>query len=244
MGGDGTVGEIVDGYLGAPELLRRRAVLGTVPVGSGCDLARYLGLRCDGESISEMIQRPRIRVLDAGAVDFKGPGGASLRRYFINVAAFGLAGDVARRVSARGKAWGGTLSYLLSSLAALAQAKAKPVDLIVDGVPSPRASYHLVVMANTSTFGGGMRVAPQADPEDGRLDLITVEEMSRWELVRRLPLIYTGRHMRLPGVGRRLVRRLEAKGDEATFLNIDGEALGMLPAIFEVLPKAVSFLSL
>lgn len=232
----------MDGYLGAPQSLRRHAALGTVPVGSGCDVARHFGIGFDADAVCEAIQCPRIRHIDAGVVDFRGAGGAGQRRHFFNIAAFGLAGEVARRAAARGKPWGGTLSYLLDSLLTMANAKSKFVDLIIDGVPLPSAPYLMVVMANTSTFGGGMRVAPQANPQDGCLDLVTIGEMSRWDLFRRLPLIYSGGHLRMPEVAHRLVRRLEARAPEQTFLNIDGEAVGVLPAIFETIPKAVPFL--
>lgn len=241
VGGDGTLGEAVDGYLSAPEGLRGRRPLGTWPVGSGCDLARHLGIRGEAEPLLELLARPKIRRLDAGLVEFAGPQGR-LRRHFLNVSALGLAGDVALRVHSGGKPWGGTLSYLMSSLAALLTARSKSLDLTVDGVPEPRAPYHLIVMANTSTFGGGMRVAPTADPQDGLLDLVAVGDLSRWGLLRRFPLIYTGGHIGVPGVTHRLVRRLEVRSPEEVYLNIDGEAIGTLPASFEVLPGAVPFL--
>lgn len=242
VGGDGTLGEVVDGYLSAPESLRGRAVLGTWPMGSGCDLARHLRISPEPRAMARLLSQGRTRLLDAGSVEFAGREGRSQRRFFINVAALGLAGEVALRAQAGGKPWGGTLSYLLSSLGAIFRARAWALELAIDGERLPPAAYHLLVVANTSSFGGGMRVAPAADAEDGRLDLVAVGDLTRWGLLRRFPLIYAGAHLGLAGVTHRLVRRLEVRSRERVYLNIDGEAIGTLPAIFSVLPRAVPFL--
>ena len=242
VGGDGTLGEVADGYLSAPESLRSGAVLGTWPVGSGCDFARALGIKAKARSFLQIFRQPKIERLDAGCVEFEGPSGPS-RRYFLNVAALGLAGDVALKVSSKGKPWGGTLSYMMSSLGALACADPKLLELVVDGVPETAKPYHLIVLANTSTFGGGMRVAPHADPKDGFLDFVSVGELSRWGLLKRFPSIYTGGHIGTSGIAHRRLRCLEVNSPQKVYLNIDGEAIGTLPAIFKILPACVPFLS-
>jgi YegS/Rv2252/BmrU family lipid kinase len=241
VGGDGTLGEVVDGYLGAPVNLRSGAVLGTWPVGSGCDFARHMGIHPEVGEFLSRLDGPKILRLDAGLVECESPSGR-MRRYFLNVAAVGLAGDVALRVQAGGKSWGGTLSYMASSLVGLLHSKPRPLDLVIDGVTQQRGFYHMVVLANTSTFGGGMHVAPGADPKDGLLDCVLVEGLSRWGLLRRFPLIYAGAHLGSSGISLRRVSCLEAKSTQRVPLNIDGEAIGFLPAHFQVFPGAVPFL--
>lgn len=242
VGGDGTAGEVVDGFLAAPESVRAGAALGTWPSGSGCDLARHLRLRPDIKTLQALLARSSIRRLDAGVVECRQPGGGAVRRHFLNVVSFGVAGEVALGAQEKGKPFGGTLSYLLSSLGALLTTPPRAMELVADGQPLPRGRYHLVSVANTSTTGGGMIIAPGADAEDGFLDLVAVGDMGRWELLRRFPEIYRGTHLRHKGVSRRLIRRLEARSSETVRLNIDGEAMGLLPAVFEVMPKAVPFL--
>lgn len=232
-GGDGTLGEVLDGWMSAPV---KRAALATWPIGSGCDLARHIGMKATPQDLRRVLASAPRR-LDAGRVTFK--QGA---RTFLNIAALGLAGDVALRVKASGKLWGGTLSYMLQSLAALATARARPMDFVVDGEALPRFNCHLAVLANTTTFGGGMRVAPTADAQDGKLDLVVVGDLSRPALLRRFPLLYTGGHLGTAGVTHRLARRVEVSSPETVYLNIDGEAIGTLPAVFEALPAAVPFL--
>jgi diacylglycerol kinase (ATP) len=114
--------------------------------------------------------------------------------------------------------------------------------LRADGEDLPSAPYHLVAVANTSTTGGGMAISPGADVEDGHLDVVTVGDVSRLALLRSFHLLYSGRHLGEAGVERRLVKRLEARSAETVYLNVDGEAVGRLPATFECLPKVVPFL--
>lgn len=242
VGGDGTFSEMLEGVMAAPEHLRRNVTLGALPAGSGCDLARHLGYPCGRDGLLDLLARGAPRRLDVGRIDYTGPGGAPRRRHFINIAAFGLAGDVARRIKASGKPLGGTLSYFLSSALALLTAKAKTVRLAADG-RDLSGRYHLGVLANTSSMGGGMLIAPGARDDDGLMDLVLVSDMSRLSLLRNFPSLYKGTHLASPGITLTAVRRLEADSDETVYLNIDGEADGTLPAVFETLPLAVNVLA-
>ncbi|MBI5744172.1 MAG: diacylglycerol kinase family lipid kinase [Elusimicrobia bacterium] len=241
VGGDGTFSETLEGVMALPEDVRRNITLGAIPAGSGCDLARHLRYPSDHDGLVALLARGYARPLDVGRIDYAGPDGAPRRRHFINIAAFGLAGDVAHHIKAMGKPLGGTVSYLVSSLRVLLGARAKPVRLRADGEDLSGA-YHLGVLANTSSMGGGMLVAPGALDDDGLMDLVLVADMSRPALFKRFPKLYKGTHLAEPGVTLKLVRRLEASSDETVWLNIDGEADGKLPAVFEVLPGAVKVL--
>lgn len=241
VGGDGSVGEIVDGYLSVPEAARRNAVLGTFPAGSGCDFANHLGIPREPEAWAAFFAAASRRRIDAARATFRGKEGEPRARNFMNVAALGLPGDVAVTVARRGKFLGGTLTYLLEGALAVATAKAKRMSLTIDGVQEPDAAYHLLAAANTSTFGGGMKLAPDADAEDGLLDLLTIADVPRAELMTLLPKAYSGGHVGRPGVVLRRAKRIEIRSEEALPLNIDGDADGTAPVVFEVLPKAIVF---
>ncbi len=241
VGGDGTVGEVVDGYLAVPEAARRNTVLATYPAGSGCDFAGHMGVPREPEAWAQSFAAGGRRRIDAARATFRGPDGAPRSRHFLNVGALGLPGEVAVAVAARGKILGGTLTYLLEGALSVMTAKARRVRLTVDGVEEAPAAYHLVAAANTSTFGGGMKLAPQADAEDGLLDLITIADMPRAALMALLPLAYSGGHVGRPGIALRRARRIEIFSDETLPLNIDGDADGTAPVVFEVLPKAIAF---
>lgn len=242
VGGDGTLGEVVDGFLSAPAAARRETTLAVFPAGSGCDFARHAGVPTDPDAWAAAMAAGRRRLLDGALATFRGTDGAPRSRRFLNVAALGLAGAVAEGVHRRGKPLGGTLTYLLEGLWAVAAGRPRRMRLVVDGAAEPWADYQLVAVANTSTIGGGMKVAPDADMEDGLLDLLTVGPLSRAELLRLLPRVYSGGHTGAPGVVLRRARRVEVGAEEALPLNLDGDLEGTTPAVFEVLPRAIPFL--
>jgi diacylglycerol kinase (ATP) len=242
VGGDGTLGEAVDGYLSVPEPARRMTTLATFPAGSGCDFARHAGVPREARAWAAAMAAGKRRRLDAALAVFRAADGGLRSRHFLNVAAVGLAGDVAVGVHKRGKLLGGTLTYLLEGLLAVAGARARRMTLVVDGRSEAPADYHLVAAANTSTSGGGMKLAPQADMEDGLLDLLTVGNLSRMDLLKLMPKVYAGGHVGAPGVVLRRARRVEIHCDETLPLNLDGDLDGAAPAVFEALPKALPFL--
>jgi YegS/Rv2252/BmrU family lipid kinase len=242
VGGDGTLGEVVDGYLSVPEDARRMTTVATFPAGSGCDFARHAGVPREPAAWAMVMAGGNRRRLDAAGAVFRTEDGGLRTRHFLNVAALGLAGDVAVGVHKRGKPLGGTITYFLEGLLAVANARAKRIKLIVDGKEEAPAEYHLVAAANTSTIGGGMKLAPGADMEDGLLDLVTVGAMSRWDLLKLMPRVYEGKHVGEDGIAIRRARRIEIHCDEALPLNLDGDLEGAAPAVFEALPKALPFL--
>ncbi len=244
VGGDGTLSEVVHGFLSAPALDRAKAVVGVWPAGSGCDTARHLGLMpgMGAHKLLGMLKARKVRRFDAGVVYYTTDEGGAGTRWFINIAALGLAGTVARELERHGKHWGGAGSYLVASVLGLLKAKAEPIRLIVDGAAEPPTPIHTAVVANSSTFGGGMRIADGADMEDGRFDFVTIAGVSKWRLLLNFPKIYRGAHFGVEGVSRRHVRRVEASSDGEVWLNIDGEALGRLPAVFEMHPGVLPFL--
>jgi diacylglycerol kinase family enzyme len=101
----------------------------------------------------------------------------------------------------------------------------------------------LAAVGNGCYFGGGMRVAPDARPDDGLFDVVWIRGSSRAKLVRKLPLLYQGRHVGLPEVSVRrgtVVEAEPARPDADVRIEIDGEPLGGLPVRFELLPGALT----
>jgi len=241
VGGDGTFSEMLEGVMRLPAVRRRQVALAALPAGSGCDLARHLAYPRGRGALLALLRGGRRRSADVGRVRCLGPDGAPRERHFINIAAFGLAGEVARRIKMSGKKFGGTFSYAACSARALLGARPVQLRLNADGADLS-GLYHLGVLANTSSMGGGMLVAPGARDDDGELDLVLVAGMSRLRLWRSFPRLYRGTHLKEPGISLRGVKVLKAESDEPVYLNIDGEAEGLLPAVFEVLPRAVTLL--
>lgn len=238
-GGDGTTSEVASGLLAAG--LGRSAELGLLPLGTGGDLARTLGVARDPERALAAIAAGKARPLDAGRVRCLGPDGRERTLHFVNVASFGASGRVTELVNATPKALGGRLSFLVGTLRGLARHRSHPVEIVADGEPLHSGPLALGAVANGRFFGAGMHIAPRADPADGLLDVVAVPGFSRARLLRDLPRIYAGTHLEVEGVRQARARRVTARAEPgAVPLECDGEPLGSLPADFEVLPGALS----
>lgn len=249
VGGDGTTSEVVTGLLAAD--LGAEAEIALLPFGTGGDLPRTLGIPRDPRRAAALLAEGKVRRLDAGRVRLRGRAGRPATYYFLNVASLGLGGLVCELVNASPKLLGGTASFLIGSLRAIARWKSPPVTLRLDGEVVHEGPLALAAAANGRFFGGGMQVAPQARPDDGLLDVVVIPGLARIQLAAKLPLIYRGAHLSQPGT--RLLRglRLEAEpdsaeaagaeADTAVWVEVDGEPLGTLPAEIEILPGAIAF---
>jgi diacylglycerol kinase family enzyme len=159
-----------------------------------------------------------------------------------------MSGDVMHRINraTRIKRYGGRFAYTWGSLVSLFQYKSKPVRLKVDNVFDDVVTVSTCAVCNGQFFGGGMRVAPDALPDDGLLDVIMIGDAPRGQILKSMNAIYTGQHVSSAHVkvyrGKSIIATpVEATGGEPVFIEVDGETPGKLPAMFEVMPKALKF---
>ncbi len=238
-GGDGTAGEVVTGVLAAD--LVDEVQIGFLPLGTGADLVRGLGLATDLEQAVADIAAGRTRQVDAGRVHYVTREGEPRSTGYINSATLGISGTICRMVNQTGKWMGGTLSFLIGTLRGLARFRPAAVDLVLDGEKIYSGDVVLATATNGPFFGGGMRAAPKARFDDGLLDVMVIPGLSKRTLFTKLPRLYTGTHVDVADVlyfqGRELVAEA-APGAQG--LEVDGEPLGFAPARFEVLPEAIT----
>lgn len=240
-GGDGTASEVVTGLLAAK--LGGRVELALLPLGTGGDLVRALGVPRGLDAAIAAIARGKTRALDAGAVRYQTDAGGERQVFFLNVTSAGVSGLVTQFVNDTPKLLGGRVSFLIGTLRALARFRAAAARLRVDGQTLYEGPLSLVAAANGRYFGGGMLIAPHARPDDGLLDVVWIEGRSKGWLLRRLPTLYTGAHLRIPGVGSARGRVVEIEptaGATPLRIEIDGEPLGTLPARIEAQPGALT----
>ncbi len=220
VGGDGTVQEVVNGLLSGAQ----PPELGIVPLGSGNDLARSLGLPADPAMAWRAAIGHQTRTLDVA----RARNGDGANRWFASAGGIGFDAQVAAAMIDRRGWQAGRAGYLLSTLAELRRYSNRRVNLTVDGA-SFAHDVLLVAIANGAYYGGGMRIAPGAQPDDGILDVCVVGDISRMAAIRQLPNLYRGTHVRHPQVSTMTGRTVEVDGDPTTRIHLDGEPFGSLP---------------
>ena len=233
VGGDGTLNEVVNGAV--DEDGRPRATVGVLLTGRGRDGARTLGLPRDPlEGVGRLLAA-RTAPRDLGLVRWGGG-----RRYFVTVAGAGFDAVVARRALAL--AGPGTVPYLRAVVESLRAYRPWPLRLTVDGAPARGFLAAGVMFANGPTCGGGMRIAPAASAADGALDLVVLGALSRGALLRWLPTVYWGGHLRHPLITAERMAAAAVSSEEPLPLQVDGEPWGEAPFEVRVVPGALRML--
>jgi diacylglycerol kinase (ATP) len=214
-GGDGTWHWAAQGLAGG------ETALGPIPLGTGNDLARELGYPLAPERAFACALAGAVERMDLGRFDLPGGG----ERRFCGVAGVGFDAAVAEHARSRVRWLRGPAVYAWATLVTLARYRPPAIELALPG-ETVRAEVWFVAFANTSHYGGGMRIAPGADPADGRLDLLIARRTSRRGLLALFPKVYRGRHLGHPAVTFRRVERATLRVTPSQPINADGEGLG------------------
>jgi YegS/Rv2252/BmrU family lipid kinase len=242
VGGDGTMNEIANGFFEKKALINPEASLGIVPSGTGCDFSKSLNIPAGLQNALSMMTRTSSLPIDIGRIKFLNHEGKEEERYFLNIADFGFGGEVVNRMN-QNRAKRKASSYLKSTLATFLSYKSKKVILKIDGQDVSSDEYLIGAISNGKIFGKGMKIAPNACLDDGLFDVILVKGMKVLEFVRNIWKIYAGTHLDHPKIsffqGKRIVAHLEDP-EEEVLVEIDGEQVGKLPAMFEILPRTFS----
>lgn len=242
VGGDGTVGEVAGGILRSH---RPGAVFSFIPTGTGCDFARNFKIPREPARIAEHLVTAPVRSVDAGLFTCETEDGLTCTRHFINIASFGVSGEIVRAVNEarRGRKLPGRMVFFYHSLREILRYKPLSIRLRLDGEDVYDGPVTAVAIANGAWFGGGMKVAPEVDVADGVFDVVIIKGAARLKVLTLMNSIYSGRHVKSPLVSTHRARLVEVwPAGEPASIDSDGEAPGHIPARFEVLPGAVNLL--
>lgn len=243
LGGDGTHNETIHGFFGPDgEPINPQAAIAVLPFGTGGDFRKSLGLSRDLGEAARRLLEAEPRPLDVGRVTLTGHDGKPVTRHFINIASFGIAGLVDKKVNESSKALGGTASFVLGTVRALTEFVPQAVRLVVDDHIDVHLTIHNVAVANGRFFGGGMKVAPFAEIDDGLFDVVIIRDLDLGGILTAAVRLYDGHHFRDADVTHLQARRVRAEpvnGGDVVLLDLDGEQPGQLPATFEILPGVV-----
>jgi diacylglycerol kinase (ATP) len=225
--------EVANGIAG-----RSGVEIALIARGTGWDFARSLGLPRNIDRAIEVALSGETRTIDLGRATYRLWSGEDGQSFFANVASAGMSGAIAQRANDSTKVLGGKVSYLWATFAVFARWSSTEIHVTVDG-ETRRARMHDVIVANGPYVGGGMKIAPEAEPDDGTFDVLLIGDLTKRDLVLTMPKIFRGTH--LPHPKAELLRGAHVSVDAADRLPIelDGEQPGTTPARFEIVPQAL-----
>ena len=235
VGGDGTVNEVVNGLgrAGFPE----DVTLAILPMGTGNDLAATLAIPDGIEDAQEVIRQNRVRVLDVARVRSEGAG----ERFFINVATGGYGAETSGLADEELKGRWGKLAYLRASLETAQKFDVREVRVTLDDEERTIRAVNVAV-GNCRYAGGGWLAAPRANPEDGLLDLVVIEDIGLKEALALAPAaLARSDYLGAEGVFSARAKKIQVKTEPGGLdFTADGEVIGDEPVEFEIIPHALN----
>ena len=222
-GGDGTLHEVVNALAGT------EVALGILPCGRGNDFARAMSIPAEPESAAAILLRGHTRQFDLGKVN---------ERYFATVVTLGFDSEVARLVYDGAVPFKGTAAYLWGVIRMLRIYNGVGLRMTGD-FGTINQTVLLAATGNTSTYGGGIKIAPNASPTDGELDICLVRMMSAGRILRVFPRVFWGGHLDHPSVFSYRTGSLRLETDQPVVLFADGEPVGETPAVITAVPGAL-----
>jgi diacylglycerol kinase (ATP) len=234
IGGDGTVNDVVNGLgkAGFPESV----TLALLPAGTGNDLAATLAIPEDPDEAEDVIRQNRVRSLDVARVCSKGIG----ERFFINVATGGIGAEISDATYEELKSRWGKLSYLRASLEVARDFDVKEVTLYLDGEERKVRAINVAV-GNCRYAGGGWPAAPKANPEDGLLDVVVIEDVGLKEVLALAPAaLARSDYLHKEGVFFARAKELQVETlPPGLKFTVDGEVIGNEPVEFVAMPQVL-----
>lgn len=227
VGGDGTIHYMANILAGTDKNL------GVIPTGSGNDIAVNLGLPSDIKSCCRIIKKGATKRLDLGLINDK--------YYYLCIAGSGFDSQVNDLANNTRLPVKGPAKYSYSVYKTLITFKSKKFFMDYDN--NQREIFGMMITAsNMPSYGGGMRITPDADPEDGLLDICIIKRMSKLHFVKVFPKVYEGKHIEDSNVEIFRTSYLKLDSEYRFSVFADGEYICKLPAIFKVVPKKLNFI--
>jgi diacylglycerol kinase (ATP) len=239
VGGDGTNHALVNALIAhnqrTPGL--EPMVYGNLPIGTGRDWARGIGLPYnDPQAAARQIAHAQLRPLDIGLVTSE--GGAD---HFLNIASVGMSSRAVEKVEAvkRRRRW----TFLKATIETILELPTRHVEVTLDGQPWYDGRTSLLVVANGTTFGHGLKVAPNSRMDDGLLDVLVIRDVSRWTVLAALKSVFAGTHLSNPAIRHTQARVVHVHAAGGVGFEMDGEPAHGERLTFSVKPAALQVLA-
>ncbi len=230
VGGDGTVGEVLNGVMRGEE--GERCCFGFIPIGTGNDFARSLNIPLNLEEATKVLLKPGKKVMDIGR---------EREGFFAIITGLGFPAEVMAQANAYGGPLRGSLVITWCVLKTIKELKAEAVELTVDGEREELLAKAIFVL-NTPFTGGGLQIVPHAVIDDGFLDIAVMGDISKAGLAVTLPKAYKGKHVGHPAFSFHRGKKVSIQTEKPLRKLFDGNVYGQSPLEAEILPQALSVL--
>ncbi|MEZ4358362.1 MAG: diacylglycerol kinase family lipid kinase [Eubacteriales bacterium] len=227
LGGDGTVLEVAKG------LLNTDSVLGIIPGGTGNDFIRSLNVSNNLEAAIENILAGNTKKVDVGMAN---------DNYFLNVAGTGFDVCVVEYTKKTNRFFTGMPAYYLAVLISILKYKGQTMTIVANG-QSITKKLMLIAIANGKQYGGGMKVAPMAKPDDGIFHITTIDMPSKLKILFMLPRFIKGQHEKFTEIKSFVCDEIEVLCENTLSINMDGDLIGTTPVKFKLLKSALNVFS-
>jgi YegS/Rv2252/BmrU family lipid kinase len=239
VGGDGTIQEVVNGFFNERQPVNPLCELGIINFGTGEGFARTLRLPPTLEGQIALLLNSGHRQVDVGCIGFRNAEGIDEERLFVNECQLGIGAAVAAAVDKVHKQFGGKLAFGSAALKRALSVETIELTVQIDEAPSITRRLFGLVIANGCFTAGGMRLTPEALPDDGLFDILFIHEMNLFQRLLNFPRIYSGNHLRSPFFSVQRGRRLSIDSVEEGGMEADGELLGSAPCTISMLAAKV-----
>jgi diacylglycerol kinase (ATP) len=237
IGGDGTNHIAVNAMMSAQsQYPDHNFTYGMIPAGTGRDWARGVGMPMSPTDAVTYLAQRKPQSIDIGKVDF-----GDSTEFFLNISSVGISNDIVQRVENANKRrpW----TYLKAVVAGILRYDPEPMHIEVDGKLWYEGRIYVVAVANGTTFGQGMMIAPKARYDDGLLDVILIDDATRTELLLALRTVFNGSHLSNPHVHCTRGKEITITSDgRAIGLDLDGEPAHGRTLLYTIQPKAIRML--
>jgi YegS/Rv2252/BmrU family lipid kinase len=223
MGGDGTVGDVANGLIGSD------VELGIIPVGTGNDIARSLGLPPSPEGALKSALQGEARKVDVGQDG---------ETCFLSVLGIGFPADVAEFANNQ-TFWQGSAAFFFAVYHSVQKMRAFPVEIELDKL-TIRERCSSIMIQNTRYTGGGLKIAPSAEMDDGYLDIVVVGDIGKMDFMFNFPRVYLGNHLSHKAFSAYRSRTVKIVSEVPLRKIFDGDIKGATPVDARILPGALS----
>ena len=230
-GGDGTLNEVINGIADRAG----SCAIALLPLGTGNDFARSLGLPAAFEECVDVVCAGKTAPVDLVRAT------CDQVRHFVNISAGGFSGLVSDKLTPDVKRSWGPLAYLRGAAEAFSELRAYRTDILLDDLQPISLELYNVVVANGRYVAGGIPIAPEAQINDGQLDIVLIPKLTNAEIALSAAQILMGKHLANEAIVFRRAAKVHVESSPGMWFNVDGEMVSDQPMTFEVMPSALRF---